>query len=519
MRSRFSLVVGCLTWFFTQPPALQAQELEFETIFISTFGSPGFVTARDYAGNPLDLNWDGKVDFLVAYRSEDHVGIFVSEGPTEYREYPTAIAGPRAFTLAVVDLDRDYLDDVVTANDQSGSLSVLHGAGFGSFPLGFEIPQPGSPRSIVAADFDGDGWVDVAYVTLGSPAEIHVLANAFGTLNPIPVFTQYFSGRLGYVAAPDMDRDGDSDLVVVTSDIFTGVIDVFRNEGGFQFDHFDSLSPPFLVNPRTLATGDLNGDGHMDLAVGNWIPDGSVDAFIVLNDGQGRFDPDTISAIEVPGRGESVTIDDFNLDTHADLAVSADDSSPFGVTIFFNDGAAHFDPNAYVQLYSGDRPRWLTSADIDGDGDVDLASANLDIANGLIVYQNLFMESALAVDVVALATESGAAASRSLGFASARSASRQARRSRTPMFNSKPTSGTPAPYSSSSRPTRTTMPPLLPRHAAGCRRASARQKWFGARCLGTRLARPAPLKRLRHLRASCRRSWRAPAGRPLARSF
>ena len=56
----------------------------------------------------------------------------------------------------------------------------------------------------------------------------------------------------------------------------------------------------------------------MDVAVGNWLPDESVDAFFVLNDGEGRFDLDTVSVIEVPGIGESVTIDDFNLDTHAD---------------------------------------------------------------------------------------------------------------------------------------------------------------------------------------------------------
>ena len=158
------------------------------------------------------------MDFLVAYRSGDYVSSFISDGPTEYRETQTAIEGRRPFTLAVADLDRDYLNDVVTANDQSGSLSVLHGAGFGSFPLGFEIPQAGAPRSIVAADFDGDGWVDVAYATIGAPVAIHVLANEFGALNPTPVYMQYFSGRLGYVAAPDMDRDGDPDLVVVTTD-------------------------------------------------------------------------------------------------------------------------------------------------------------------------------------------------------------------------------------------------------------------------------------------------------------
>ncbi len=417
MRSRFSLVVVCLTWFFAQPPGLNAQELEFETFLITTFGSLGFVTGRDYAGNPLDLNWDGKVDFLVAYRSGDYVSSFISDGPTEYRETQTAIEGRRPFTLAVADLDRDYLNDVVTANDQSGSLSVLHGAGFGSFPLGFEIPQAGAPRSIVAADFDGDGWVDVAYATIGAPVAIHVLANEFGALNPTPVYMQYFSGRLGYVAAPDMDRDGDPDLVVVTTDFFTGFIDVFRNEGGFLFEHFDSILLPFPVNPRTLATGDLNGDGYMDVAVGNWLPDESVDAFFVLNDGEGRFDLDTVSVIEVPGIGESVTIDDFNLDTHADLAVSADGNFPFGVTIFLNDGAANFDPTASVQLNSGDRPRWLTSVDIDGDGDVDLASANLDFV-GLIVHQNLFMESALAVEVVAWPPKAAPATSRRLRRAS-----------------------------------------------------------------------------------------------------
>jgi hypothetical protein len=124
---------------------------------------------------------------------------------------------------------------------------------------------------------------------------------------------------------------------------------------------------PVGGGPQSVFTGDLNGDGDLDLATANYDDD---NVSVLLNNGDGTFAPHSV--YPVGGDPNSVFATDFDSDGDLDLATanSGDDS----VSVLLNNGDGTFAPHSVYPV--GDGPSSLFSADLDGDGDLDLATAN-----------------------------------------------------------------------------------------------------------------------------------------------
>jgi Bacterial Ig-like domain (group 3)/FG-GAP-like repeat len=124
------------------------------------------------------------------------------------------------------------------------------------------------------------------------------------------------------------------------------------------------VAPTYAVgaNPNSVAVGDLNGDGYLDVVVAN---SGSTNISVLLNAGNGKFQPAVnYTSIFAPS---SVTISDLNGDGHPDIVIGTANTA----WIWINNGDATFTgPYGYSIL-----PGQVAIGDFNGDGKLDIASS------------------------------------------------------------------------------------------------------------------------------------------------
>ena len=141
-------------------------------------------------------------------------------------------------------------------NAADNTVSILLGNGLGGFSPGGTLAAGAYPWEIVAADFNGDGGVDLAVSNFDSN-NISVWVGRVGSIGPFPV-GQSPAG----IIASDINGDGTVDMVIVNygSDSVT----VLPGNGSFTPFTF-----PMGANPVGITAGDFNGDGKNDIAVAN----------------------------------------------------------------------------------------------------------------------------------------------------------------------------------------------------------------------------------------------------------
>lgn len=241
-------------------------------------------------------------------------------------------------SAAIFDADGDGVPDVVFSDGDAVTLLSNDGK------RGFRDPQIFLPpdlalecHGLVAADFDGDGYMDVAVVNVFDTIAIFPgTGNGFGLAALHTVSKQPESLGVG-----DFNNDGRPDLIV--RDAFAPA-SVLINQNGFDFKIAGTVA---MDSSDGAALGDVDGDGKLDLVV-DTINGG------LLNRGKGDG---TFFAPQMLSQGKYVeAIRDINGDGHADLIT-------YG-TVWVNGGGLQF---SRVDALGGRRV-----GDLNGDGRPDL---------------------------------------------------------------------------------------------------------------------------------------------------
>ena len=281
---------------------------------------------------------------------------------------------PDEIALGDVDGDRD-LDFVVAVSGPVNGVAVWRNDGTGNFVLGANVVVASQSRSVALADVDGDGDLDLL-VGAGSPAALFVLRNdGAGTFGNAAPFPIGPNARGMTVA--DLDRDFDVDVAIASRD--TDSVTVLRNTGTGAFT---SQTLAVGQEPRNVIAADLDRDGLPDLATANHD---SRDLSVRRNLGNGAFAAPVSYPVNASVRPEWVTAADVDADGDLDLVAAIGETNG-QVAVFPNAGNGTFGAAVYFSTGSAD-PNAVIAMDFDGDRDVDLATAN-ESSNSATVLAN-----------------------------------------------------------------------------------------------------------------------------------
>jgi len=259
--------------------------------------------------------------------------------------------------------------DFPTVNPYQSDLAAYTDAFIAKLTPGFttatDYPVGDYPLSIVSADLDGDIDKDLAVADYESDSISILFNNGDGSF---AVAVDYSSGDgPRSICAADVENDGDLDLVVANE--FGNNVSVFINNGGGVFATAANYSAG--TGPVAICAGYLDNDTYIDLVVANY----SVDSIYVLfNDGDGTFDGMTDGVVGYGAGNGPRSVDAADLDSDGDEDVAVANEKDDDVSIFLNDGYGGLSRGDDVAV--GNAPVSITSADLDNDGDHDLAVAN-----------------------------------------------------------------------------------------------------------------------------------------------
>lgn len=243
-----------------------------------------------------------------------------------------------------------------------GQLSA--GASQVAFPRS-DFATGAGPVSVVTADFNGDGRLDLAIANTTDNTVSILLGNSDGTFQPR---VDYKTGTQPVaVAVGDFNGDNHPDLVVANKG--SDNVSILLNDGKGTFPTHVEFGT--RTQPVAVAVGEFNADGHPDLAVAN---EGSNNVSVLLGNttNDGTFKPHVDFAAGT--QPSSIAIADFNADGHPDLAVANQGSNNVSILLGNTTNDGTFKP--HVEFATGTKPVAVVTGDFDGDSRPDLAVAN-----------------------------------------------------------------------------------------------------------------------------------------------
>jgi hypothetical protein len=371
-----------------------------------------------------DVNRDGRLDLTVANLNDNSVSVLLGNGNGTFQTAQNFATGTQPRFVSVGDVNGDGRLDLAVANASSNTVSVLLGNGNGTFRAAQNFATEVGPSSVAVGDVNGDGRPDLAIpnnvsntmsvlqnaangdftgqtrsVDTVAPSVVSIIADPTqsGTNVDNPRFVVTFSEDVTGVDATDFVAVPGAGVLVAPGPVavtgsgrtYTVTVNGVSGVGSLGLNLADDNSIRDLAgnrlvgngngmfqaaqtfatgtNPFSVSVGDVNGDGHLDLALANF---NSATVSLLLGNGNGTFQ--AAANFATGTSPQSVAIGDLNGDGRLDLAVANASSST--VSVLLGNGNGTF--QAAQNFATGSTPQFVSIGDVNGDGHLDLAIAN-----------------------------------------------------------------------------------------------------------------------------------------------
>lgn len=329
-------------------------------------GFSNVATALDgavFAPVVTDLNNDGKLDVVFASNPNSGAVVLIGNGNGTFQAAKVYSALEDNNSVALGDFNGDGVLDLVVTDSVNSAISLLLGNGDGTFQDNISYAIGGSATFAMTGDFNGDGRLDLALLEDNSPETLGVmLGNGDGTFRPQLTFPA--GAGLRYEIAGDFNGDGNLDIAVLNNAGSGGTDSVYlllgNGDGTFQLPKVAQTG----VFPVYEMAGDFNADGKLDMAVANQ-GDGTVS--VLLGTGDGLFTRLDYPAGESAG---SVAVGDINGDGRVDLLVGMAN----GLSLLLGNGDGTFQSASPFEMPNQPHPAVL--GDFNGDGRLDVIAAD-----------------------------------------------------------------------------------------------------------------------------------------------
>jgi len=367
------LMLGCGTH-GANSSAMPTEPAPFRAIHLPGAPHPVMPTVAD-------VNGDGSLDLLIANGSGS-VTIYLGDGKGAFAQAngsPFA-SGQESNDIATGDFNGDGKLDVAIANHGAKLVSVLLGNGKGQFSNApgspFAVDSNPHPHGIAVADFNGDKKPDIAIDSWAENKVLVMFGKGDGTFQ-IPG-VKFDVGKMPYqrlrsavLSVPPASAGGPNSVPdIITSNFEASSVSVLLGDGHGKFTRKDFHVPP---DPFGVAIADLNGDGHLDMAIAHYSGQGtdpSKNALSVLyGDGKGNFSLAKGSPFPTGHYPGTLAVSDLNGDGIADIVVPNYEDGTLTVYLGGRNGITLA---GYSPLRVGRTPHGVAIADLNRDGKGDI---------------------------------------------------------------------------------------------------------------------------------------------------
>ncbi|MEM7205586.1 MAG: VCBS repeat-containing protein [Planctomycetota bacterium] len=315
-----------------------------------------------------DVDGDGDLDALCGNGGQDY--LYLNDGSGTYTDATARLPADTTNTAAIaaVDVDGDGDGDLVLASHGQNRLYLNQGGSFIDVTSTHMPIDSDFSETMVSADLDGDGDHDLVVGNTGQNRAY--LNDGTGNFRTTPAVRLPFDDNRSFVAAGDVDGDHDADVICSN---YEQQNRLYLNDGSAVFADATAARLPTMREVTTsLALGDVDGDGDLDVVVGNDIS--YYRNRLHLNDGYGTFVD--VSSTQLPLDSDdtnAVVLADFDGDSDLDLVVGNRGRSGAQDRLYLNDGSGSFTDATTGRMPIIANPTVAVAVvDVDGDGDLDL---------------------------------------------------------------------------------------------------------------------------------------------------
>ncbi len=330
-----------------------------------------------------DVDGDGDLDVLAALEADEN-RLYLNDGTGKLTWKKDVFKAAKHDTehVRVADFDGDGHIDVVFVAEDDQTHEYYLGNGDGTFrDVSDRLLAKSEGNGLDVGDVDGDGWPDVVVGNSGSEGQDFLWINDPArrghfmecTLENLPQVNDATQS----IKLADLNGDGHLDMVIGNEVPPNRLL--FNDGTGVFTEAAEALDLPVPLETREVLAVDVDGDGDLDLVFANLTSNGGdwdkdPQLRLLINDGQGKFTDETATRLP-PNRFSTYAAMhvDFDQDGHPDLLVSAiqiPGFNPEQVRAYRNDGRGYFTDVTRTTIPASVMGRnWnITIGDLDGDG-------------------------------------------------------------------------------------------------------------------------------------------------------